>query len=99
MEYIGELLKFGLTATVLFLQIIYWMVIIEVILSWLVLFGIQIYLQPLVAITRPIYATIKKYIPTTIGMVEFAPIIAIIGINILVSVISRVVIPYVSRIF
>jgi len=81
MEIVQYSAAYLIAATVLFLQIIRWMVIIEVVLSWLVLLGVQIYIRPLVAVTRPIYAYVKRYIPTTIGMIEFVPIVVIILID------------------
>lgn len=99
MEYIGTLLIYLLTATVLFLRLIYWMILIEVILSWLVLLGVQIYIGPLVAVTRPIYRWVKRYVPTNIGMIEFAPIVVIIGVELLATLIITVVMPFVTRTF
>ena len=65
-----------------FFWILYWCIIIDVILSWITLTGLHIVIGPLNSITRPLYDLTRKYLPTTIGMLDLAPIILIIIIDI-----------------
>lgn len=99
MEIFGSLLVYIIEGSFLFLNILYWLIIIEVILSWLTLVGIQIYIQPLRNITRPLYAWTKKYIPTTIGMIDFSPIIIMIALQILMNLLANVALPAVKQFF
>lgn len=49
----------------IFLDLIKILIIIEVILSWLQLFGIVVRIRFLQSITKPIYDKVKKFIPTS----------------------------------
>jgi len=51
----------------MFLDIIYYLVIFDVILSWLALAGIRFRPKIIVDILRPVYSLVKKNIPTTFG--------------------------------
>jgi len=51
----------------MFLDIIYYLVIFDVILSWLTLAGIKFRPKIIVDILKPIYRFVKKSIPTTFG--------------------------------
>jgi len=66
-----------------FLRVIYWAVILDVILSWLTLLGLHIVISPLNSITRPLYDLMRKIFPTRVGMIDLAPLILIILLDIL----------------
>ena len=99
MEILGNLFIYIAEAAFLFLRILYWMIIIEVILSWLALFGMHIHIKALTDITRPLYRFVKKYIPTTIGMIDFSPIILIFGLQFLMNAIAVMLIPALRNFF
>ena len=61
-------------------QIIYYIIILDVILSWLTLFWLQIRPKFIADIIDPIYKNIKKIIPTSIWPVDFTPIVVIFTI-------------------
>ena len=71
----------------LLLQVAWWFVIVHVILSWLINFGVLNVRQPIVAqvwdgLTRllePVYARIRSVLPATGGL-DLAPLVAILGI-------------------
>ncbi len=66
-----------------FLRILYWAVILDVILSWLTLLGLHIVIGPLNSITRPLYDLTRKIFPTRVGMIDLAPLILIIVLDVL----------------
>jgi len=51
----------------MFLDIIYYLVIFDVILSWLALTGIKFRPKLITDILRPVYSFVKKMVPTTFG--------------------------------
>lgn len=69
-----------------FLRILYWAVILDVILSWLTLLGLHIVIGPLNSITRPLYDITRRIFPTRVGMIDLAPLILIIGLDLLMMV-------------
>ncbi len=73
-----------------FFRALSWIIIIDVVLSWLSLLGLRIVIWPLMNITQPLYAMIRKVLPTTIGMIDITPIILIL----LLDVISGLGIPF-----
>jgi len=64
-------------AIVLFLDIIRFCIIADIILSWLTLLGLKIRPKFLSDIIDPIYWLVKKYIPTTIWIFDLTPIVII----------------------
>ena len=60
------LLSYIAGVLVIFLSLIEYIIIIEIVLSWLILFGVRIRIGFFRAITGPMYATIRRFIPTTI---------------------------------
>jgi len=75
------------------LDLAWWVVIIQFIMSWLVQFNVLNLRQPIVAqawfginrltsprLTSPIYDRIRRYVPTLSG-IDFTPIIVIFGIR------------------
>lgn len=74
----------------LLLDIVYYIVVANIIISWLINFQVLNVRQPLVAqlwyglqkILQPIYAPIRRMLPQTGGL-DFAPLIVLIGVIIL----------------
>ncbi|MCD5385310.1 YggT family protein [Candidatus Gracilibacteria bacterium] len=67
-----------LLTIIIFLELLSYIIIIDVILSWLTLFGLKVRPKFIADIIDPIYSKIKKILPTTLGPVDFTPIIVII---------------------
>ena len=67
------------------LNIVYWIILANVIMSWLVNFNVLNLRQPLVAqiwnglnqMLEPVYSRIRRMLPAT-GGIDFAPLIVII---------------------
>lgn len=72
----------------IFLEIIYWIVILDVILSWLMLFWLKIRPKILADIIDPMYKKIRDFIPTKIWPLDLTPIVAIILITFLMWVLT-----------
>lgn len=74
----------------LLLDVVFWIIIIQVILSWLVAFDVVNVRNPQAAnlvrlferLTDPIYRPLRKFVPPIAG-IDLTPIIVIIGIEIL----------------
>ena len=62
----------------IFLEIILYLIIFDIILSWLTLFWFRYRPDFLVSIIEPIYTTITKYIPTKFWVFRFDALIAIL---------------------
>ena len=62
----------------IFLEIIFYLIIFDIILSWLTLLWFKFRPDFLSQIIDPIYSTINKYIPTTFWMFRFDALIAIL---------------------
>ncbi len=81
---------------VVILNLIWWVVIISIIISWLVAFGIintyneftRSVIQFLSAVTEPMYRPIRNYVPPVSG-VDLAPLILLIFITFLQWVVIR----------
>jgi len=69
------------------IDIVYWVIIANVIMSWLVNFNVVNLRQPLVAqiwnglqrLVEPIYAPIRRILPPISGL-DLAPLVVLIGI-------------------
>lgn len=69
------------------LDIVYFVLIVHIIMSWLINFQVLNTRQPLVAqiwhginqLLEPIYRPIRRFIPST-GGIDFTPIVVFIGI-------------------
>jgi YggT family protein len=74
----------------LILQVLVWVIIVQVILSWLVAFNVintqsnfvRTVLDALERLTAPLYRPIRKILPD-FGGIDFSPIILILAIQIL----------------
>ena len=74
----------------LVLTVIWWIIIVQVILSWLIAFnvlntssgGVRAFLQALDRITEPLYRPIRKVMPD-FGGIDFSPIVLLLLLNVL----------------
>ena len=60
-----------------------WVIIIGALLSWVQPDPYKPIVQTIYRLTEPTYAFIRRYIPTVVGGMDFAPIIIIFGIQFL----------------
>ena len=67
-----------LIAIIIFLELLQFIVIADVILSWLAIFWLNLRPQFLKDIIEPLYKKIKSFLPTTIWPIDFTPIVVII---------------------
>lgn len=65
-------------AILIFLEILFYIIFIDVILSWLMLFWVKFRPKIIADIIDPIYNFIKSIIPTSFWPLDFTPIIVII---------------------
>lgn len=65
-------------AILIFLELIFYVIFIDVILSWLVLFWVNFRPKFIADIIDPIYKFIKSIIPTSFWPIDFTPIIVIL---------------------
>jgi len=80
---------------ILALDILFWIIIAHVVMSWLIAFGVvnlqnnnaRKAVQILQKITDPIYKPLQKIIPS-IGGIDITPIIVIFAISILKNIIA-----------
>lgn len=70
-------MEFVLYPVLIFIGLIKWIIVIQVVLSWFGLFGIFIRIRFFESITEPIYSRVRKYVPTTFGMIDFTPLIVL----------------------
>ncbi|HPD83093.1 MAG TPA: YggT family protein [Alphaproteobacteria bacterium] len=82
---------------ILLLDIFFWIIIIQVVMSWLLAFGVvndrnpqaQNLISLMNKITAPVYKPLRKYIPA-IGGIDITPIIIIFGISILKNIVAQI---------
>ena len=94
MALIGQLLILALT-------IYSWIIILEVIVDWLIIFNVinvnndkaQNLLRLLKKATKPVYSKIRKYVPP-IGGLDLCPLIILLGIWVLQSLIAKIMFSY-----
>ncbi len=67
-----------LIVIIIFLELIYWIVIFDVILSWLTLLWLKARPKFVADIIDPLYKNIKKILPTSIWPIDLTPIVVII---------------------
>jgi YggT family protein len=73
----------------LLLNVLWWIIIIQVVLSWLVAFnvlntssqGLRAFVEALERITAPIYRPIRKVLPD-FGGIDFSPLVLLILIQV-----------------
>lgn len=79
------------------LNIYFWIIIIGVVISWLIAFGVMNTNNPqarnllglLNKVTEPVYKPLRKYIPP-IGGIDITPIIVIFGIYALQYIVAAI---------
>ena len=67
----------------LFLSLLEWIVLFDVILSWTTLLGIRWRPRFIQAIVIPLYGYVRRFIPTAFGGIDFAPIVIFLAIELL----------------
>ena len=80
---------------ILILDVFFWIIIAQVIMSWLIAFGVvniqnsnaRKAVEILQKFTDPVYKPLRKFIPS-IGGIDISPIIIIFAISILKNVIA-----------
>jgi len=65
------------------INIYIWVVIISALITWVKPDPYNPIVQVLRRLTEPVYALMRKYMPTVIGGVDLAPIIIILGLQFL----------------
>jgi YggT family protein len=65
------------------IQLYIWVVIIAALITWVRPDPYNPIVQTLYKLTEPVYAFIRRYIPTLIGGIDIAPIIVILGLQFL----------------
>jgi len=63
------------------INIYIWVVIISALITWVKPDPYNPIVQVLRRLTEPVYAFVRKYIPTMIGGIDLAPIIIILGLQ------------------
>ena len=85
----------------LLLSVVMWMIIIQVILSWLFVLnvlnassgGLRAFVLALERITAPIYRPIRKILPD-FGGIDFSPLVILILIQVLKKLLAGVALEY-----
>ncbi len=72
------------------INIYIWIVIISALLTWVNPDPSNPIVQILRRLTEPVYAFVRRYIPTTIGGIDLSPIIIILGLQFLDLFLVRV---------
>jgi YggT family protein len=78
-----------ISTIIIFLHLFYYLIIIDIILSWLSLALPNIRPKFIANLIDPIYNSIKKVVPTTIWWLDFTPIIVILFITFLMNLIMQ----------
>ena len=68
-----------------------WVVIIAALVSWVRPDPYNPIVQTLYRLTEPVYAWIRRYVPTVIGGIDLAPLIVIIGLQFIDIFLMRLV--------
>jgi len=63
------------------INIYIWVVIIAALVSWVRPDAYNPIVQTLYRLTEPVYAWIRRYIPTVVGGIDLAPLIVIFGLR------------------
>lgn len=82
---------------IMLLNVLWWIIIIQVILSWLFVFnvlnvssqGVRAFAGALEKITAPIYRPIRKVLPD-FGGIDFSPVVVLLGIMVLQRLLAGV---------
>jgi len=79
-----------LIAIILLTEVIKYIIIIDIILSWLVLFWLKLRPKFISDIIDPMYNYVKKIIPTNFWPIDFTPIIILIMLIFIKSLVYSV---------
>ena len=82
---------------IILLNVLWWIIIIQVILSWLFVFnvlnvgsqGVRAFAGALEKITAPIYRPIRKILPD-FGGIDFSPVVVLLGIMVIQRLLAGV---------
>lgn len=85
-----------IVALFLFMKLVFYVILVQVIMSWLINFQVLNLGQPAVAkvwhwvnrALEPIYAPIRRFMPTGMG-IDFTPMVVIIGMLLLQKLIAQ----------
>ena len=66
-----------------FAQLLIYIIIFDVIISWLAIFWVRIRPQFLADLIDPLYKFIREYLPTRFGPVDFTPIVFVIVLGLI----------------
>jgi YggT family protein len=96
----GEIMRAVFLIIELLLNIAWWVIIIQAILSWLIAFnvintynsGVRSFLRALDRMTEPLYRPIRKILPD-FGGLDFSPMIVLL----LIYILSNIVVPEIYR--
>jgi YggT family protein len=74
---------------ILLLNVLWWIIIIQVVLSWLFAFnvlntssdGLRRFVEALDSLTQPLYRPLRKILPD-FGGIDFSPLIVLLGISV-----------------
>ncbi len=87
---IDALISSFLTIVVTVISLYKWVVIISAILSWVKPDPYNPVVQMLYRLTEPVYAKIRRVIPTTFGGLDLAPLILIFALIFLETFLQKV---------
>jgi YggT family protein len=85
----------------LLLSVVTWIIIIQVILSWLIAFnvvntssgGVRAFALAIERITAPVYRPIRKVMPD-FGGIDFSPLVVLLAIQVLKKLLTGVAMQY-----
>lgn len=67
-------------AIIILLEIVSYLILADIILSWLQMLWLKIRINFISSILEPIYSFIRKYIPTSLWPIDFTPMIVIFAL-------------------
>ncbi|MEO1958636.1 MAG: YggT family protein [Nautiliaceae bacterium] len=73
------------------LNIYSWVIIISALITWVQPNPYNPIVRFLFAVTEPVYAFIRRYIPTNFGGIDIAPIIVLLGIELINILIHNII--------
>lgn len=87
----------------LLLNVLWWVIILQVILSWLFAFnvlnpssqGVRAFALALEKVTAPLYRPIRKVLPD-FGAIDFSPVVVLLGIMVIQRLLAGVALDYSS---
>lgn len=87
---ISVLAQYGITFLTYFIQLCYWSLIIWVLSSWLILFGVISHDSPIFRImTQVVQPILKPFAWARIGMLDLSPLVAIVVLSYVAGLIQQ----------